>query len=297
VRNGPRGIAYHQSSGGANRKNSGPFISTLVARLTRNPILKVLSSIRTHQVRALLMGGQACVFYGAAEFSRDTDLAILANSENFAKLKNALEDLQATVIAVSPFEAKYLRKGHAVHFRCHHPEAAGMRIDVMTKMRGVDSFSKLWARRTTVTVDNSPIELLSLPDLVQAKKTQKDKDWPMVRRLVEVNYFANRENPSREQIRFWFLELRTPELLMELGEVQGRLPARLIRKRPLLKLVRTGDQSALAKALFEEEQKERGADRLYWKSLKSELERLRHARLLNLNAKITRLKEPERADK
>ena len=39
-----------------------------------NPILKVLSSIRTNRVRALLMGGQACVFYGAAEFSRDTDL-------------------------------------------------------------------------------------------------------------------------------------------------------------------------------------------------------------------------------
>jgi len=57
------------------------------------------------------MGGQACVFYGAAEFSRDTDLAILAKSENLAKLKNALEDLQATVIAVPPFEAKYLRKG------------------------------------------------------------------------------------------------------------------------------------------------------------------------------------------
>ena len=63
------------------------------------------------------MGGQACVFYGAAEFSRDTDLAILANSENLAKLNNALEDLQATVIAVPPFEANYLRKGHAVHFR------------------------------------------------------------------------------------------------------------------------------------------------------------------------------------
>jgi hypothetical protein len=32
-----------------------------------------------HRVRALLMGGQACVFYGAAEFSRDTDLLILAS--------------------------------------------------------------------------------------------------------------------------------------------------------------------------------------------------------------------------
>jgi hypothetical protein len=33
------------------------------------------------------MGGQACVFYGAAEFSRDTDLAILANAENVEELK------------------------------------------------------------------------------------------------------------------------------------------------------------------------------------------------------------------
>ena len=30
--------------------------------------------MRAHRVRALLMGGQACVLYGAAEFSRDTDL-------------------------------------------------------------------------------------------------------------------------------------------------------------------------------------------------------------------------------
>ncbi len=36
-----------------------------------NPIRKVLSSMREHQVQCLLMGGQACVLYGAAEFSRD----------------------------------------------------------------------------------------------------------------------------------------------------------------------------------------------------------------------------------
>jgi hypothetical protein len=224
------------------------------------------------------MGGQACVFYGAAEFSRDTDLAILANSENLAKLKNALTALQATVIAVPPFEAKYLRKGHAVHFRCHHPEALGMRIDVMTKMRGVDSFPKLWARRTTLSLDDGPIELMSLPDLVQAKKTQRDKEWPMLRRLIEVNYFANRENPTREQIRFWFLELRTPELLIELAAREGRIPIQLRRKRPLLELATTLTKSSLVNALQEEEQKEREADRQYWAPLKKELETLRHAR-------------------
>jgi hypothetical protein len=28
------------------------------------------------------MGGQACVFYGAAQFSKDVDLALLASEEN-----------------------------------------------------------------------------------------------------------------------------------------------------------------------------------------------------------------------
>jgi len=76
--------------------------------------------MRAHRVRALLMGGQACVFYGAAEFSRDTDLAIVADAANVARLRRALEDLQAEVIAVPPFELRYLRRGHAIHFRCRH---------------------------------------------------------------------------------------------------------------------------------------------------------------------------------
>jgi hypothetical protein len=98
---------------------------------------------------------------------------------------------------VPAFELKYLRKGHTVHFRCHHAEALG--IDVMTKMRGVDSFQKLWIRRTTVSVNDPSLKLMSL-----------------------------------------------------------------IRKRPLLKLVTAGEHSTLAKALFEEEQREREADRRYW---------------------------------
>ena len=83
-----------------------------------NPIRKVLSSMRVHRVRALLMGGQACVFYGAAEFSRDTDFVILADAANLARLQKALAELQAEPIAVPPFEIKYLRRGHAIHFRC-----------------------------------------------------------------------------------------------------------------------------------------------------------------------------------
>ena len=115
--------------------------------MIQNPIRKVLSTLSTQDVRALLMGGQACVLYGAAEFSRDTDIVMLAEGANLRKLQSALDELKAEIIAVPPFSIDYLRRGHAVHFRCRHPDADGIRLDVMSVLRGVDAFEDLWARR------------------------------------------------------------------------------------------------------------------------------------------------------
>ncbi len=244
-----------------------------------NPIHKVLSSMRAHRVRALLMGGQACVFYGAAEFSRDTDFAILAESANLARLRKALAELQAEPIAVPPFELKFLRRGHALHFRSQHPEALRLRVDIMSKMRGVDAFVKLWKRRTTIALpDGTKCDLLSLPDLVQAKKTQRDKDWPMIRRLVEAHYFQNQRRASSAQKKFWLLELRTPELLTQVAKTDGILARRLQKKRPLLAHALLGKSPELERALLAEEVIEREKDKEYWLPLRRELEKLRHTK-------------------
>ncbi len=223
------------------------------------------------------MGGQACVFYGAAEFSRDTDFAILADTANLARLRKALEDLRADPIAVPPFEIKFLKRGHAIHFRCQHPEALRMRVDVMSKMRGVDSFSKLWRRRTTIELpDGTRCDLLSLPDLVQAKKTQGDKDWPMIRRLVEAHYFSHSAKPSAAQIKFWLTELRTPQLLLEVAQAHASLARRLATTRPLLRYAISGKLTQLENAVVTEENRLRAKDKSYWRPLFKELEKLRH---------------------
>jgi hypothetical protein len=236
--------------------------------------------MRAHRVRALLMGGQACVFYGAAEFSRDTDFAILAGAENLARLRKALAELRAEPIAVPPFEIKFLRRRHAIRFRCRHPEALRMRVDVMSKMLGVDSFAKLWSRRTTLQIPGGEkCDLLSLPDLVQAKKTQRDKDWPMIRRLVEANYFQNRRKPSAAQIHFWLMELRTPQLLVEVAQQNAKPAQKLSAKRPLLRQALAGESKKLETALSAEESAERKNDRLYWLPLRKELEKLRHLKI------------------
>src|SRR5438876_9747601 len=112
---GPSGIGSPRFNAGWRARSSGRPISRSEAHLIPNPIRKVLSSMRANRVRVLLMGGQACVFYGAAEFSRDTDFAILADAVNLARLRKALTVLEARVIAVPPLEFKYLRRGHAIH--------------------------------------------------------------------------------------------------------------------------------------------------------------------------------------
>ncbi|HUE72173.1 MAG TPA: hypothetical protein VMP01_14915 [Pirellulaceae bacterium] len=242
------------------------------------PIRKVHSLIRKHQVRCLLMGGQACILYGGAEFSKDLDLAVLADANNLEMLRSALDELHAERIAVPPFESRYLEMGLAVHFRVGHPDFFGTRIDIMSKMRNVDSFDVLWERRTTVEYEGDVFEVLALPDLVKCKKTQRDKDWPMVAQLVAFNYFQNREAPSEAQIDFWFRELRTPSLLIELAAKFPPDCKRIALDRPLLNLAAASDPQSLRVELVEEENREREADRLYWEPLRREIERLRRER-------------------
>lgn len=62
----------------------------------QNPTVKVLSTLTAHQVLHLLMGGQACVFYGAAHFNRDADLAILSVSANLGRRQAALKQLHGS---------------------------------------------------------------------------------------------------------------------------------------------------------------------------------------------------------
>jgi hypothetical protein len=186
--------------------------------VTLSPIPRVLSTFRRRKVQALLMGGQACILYGAAEFTRDVDLAVAVNPANLKRLNQALRDLQTEQIYFPALSAAVLRRGHACHFRSLLPGLHRLRIDVMAKMRGVDSFARLWKRREEIRlpgVGNLPV--LSLPDLVKAKKTQRDKDWPMIRRLIEADVAGTSGEPEPSQVSFWFRECRTFGILRDLG--------------------------------------------------------------------------------
>jgi hypothetical protein len=245
--------------------------------LTPNSIPRVLSIFLKHRVKALLIGGQACILYGGAEFSRDLDFSLLVTLENIQNLKNALEELEAERIFLPDLSEGVLLRGHACHFRFPKDDPKGIRIDILGKMRGVDLFPVLWNRRKEIEISGvGIIAIIGLPDLIKSKKTQRDKDWPMIRRLIEADIYNTPDKPSENKIQFWLSESRTPELLRHLSGKYPEIAKEMIPNRPLLKYALSGSQTDIERMLLEEETEERRLDKEYWAPLKKELETWRH---------------------
>ena len=241
-----------------------------------HPVLSVYASLLRHRVRFLLMGGQACIFYGVSEFTRDSDFCVLCDKTNLASLSNALAELKAENTFFPPLEEKYLLRGHACHFICGIESAKGFRIDVMAKMRNCPDFEEMWGQQSTFPLDKFIVPVIGIQHLVAAKKTQRDKDWPVVRRLIEEGY---RHNPNdMKKVDWWLIESRTPEMLLDLSYRFRERTIILQAQRPLLRYALEGNESGIESALLQEELEERRKDRAYWEPLKKELERMRHER-------------------
>ena len=146
-------------------------------------------------------------------------------------------------------------------------------------LKGCSEFEKLYERCAIVNLPEiGEITLLSLPDLVQSKKTQREKDWLMIRRLIEADILQFRNNPEKNKIKFWLKECRTPSQLVSLTSDYPDLYHAVIAIRPLLEYARKKDFNTLEEHLKIEECAEKEKDREYWLPLKKELEKWRMER-------------------
>lgn len=69
-------------------------------------------------VRYLVISGQACILYGASQFTEDIDLWVQPVPSNLAFFLRAMARVKARVYKLTPpITMKYVRKGHGFHFR------------------------------------------------------------------------------------------------------------------------------------------------------------------------------------
>ena len=136
-----------------------------------------LRVLHTHDVRFMIVGGEAVIFYGHIRVTGDIDVYYDRDHDNTASLFKALEEFWQGQIPALEGPSELEKRG--VIFQFGVPPN---RIDLLNDIDGVD-FESAWRRRTRVVLEdrsgNIPFSYIGLEDLIQNKRAAgrpKDQD-------------------------------------------------------------------------------------------------------------------------
>jgi len=148
-----------------------------------------LDSLNKNKVRYLLLGGWAVGIYGAPRATADLDVFIATDDQNIAKLQVALYEFGAPTVPKDHFKeiGRIFRMGRSP-----------IRIEIINQASGID-FKSCYARRQTITVDGTPITLISQGDLLTNKAASgRDKDRADLRNLQGIQKQQLEKKPKRK---------------------------------------------------------------------------------------------------
>jgi predicted nucleotidyltransferase len=132
-------------------------------------IQEILTLLEKHQVKYLIVGGEAVIYYGHARLTGDVDLFYENSPDNVAKLYQTLLEFWKGDIPELDSSEELLEPGIILQFG-----APPNRLDLLNTIDGV-SFQEAWPHKTTVHIqieDNEvPVYFIGLDDLIRNKET------------------------------------------------------------------------------------------------------------------------------
>jgi hypothetical protein len=206
--------------------------------------------MRDHGLRHVLTSGMACVEYGIQQNTKDTDWIIHPDDleKLLAMLCHCERGLTGTNWRISyrslfgaPFLKEYHQGGWTTHIAIHD--------EATSPEHHLDFFGKPPRVALEDVFATAKGHLASRDTIAQMKKTDRDKDWPMVEAI------------SLQMENDWnvMLHLRTPEnLIATWQQCPGKTKLNLALRRPLLSILESGAVS-LPKAL--------AIERLIWEQV------------------------------
>jgi hypothetical protein len=235
-------------------------------------------------VRYLVISGQACILYGASQFTEDIDLWVQPVPSNLASFLRAMARVKARVYKLTPpVTMKYVRKGHGFHFRI----GRDLYLDVMGRPPRVGGYLEASARAREFKTDWGILRVSAPEDLVLLKRTNRPGDYEAISNLVRLRVLEDKEEVAvlrwallntfdiadlldfafraADKLRRW---PPRPALraLLPVTVASTRIPDRRIRRAAHLLAVEMGQVQ------------ERG--RRYWRPIVSELKKLQGSRRL-----------------
>jgi len=233
---------------------------------------RLFRSFERFGVEYLLISGQASILYGAATFSEDVDVWIRPSVANARRLLRALVAGRGRVYKLTPpMTLRNMKLGHGFHFTL--PRGADtLYLDVMAVPPRVGSFVDARRRANVMKGLLGPVPVVSVPDLVELKKTQRFLDYDVISNLVAS---AVRDPAAPKSVLTW--AARNSFRPEERAAVLARLgrPASVAECRARI----LADVGRL-----------QSRDTAYWRRIVRDLGRLRRAgRLLETGTPVARI--------
>jgi hypothetical protein len=247
--------------------------------------LKLLSQ---SAARFLLISGQATVLYGATEFTEDLDIWAAPDQENLNRLAAALRRLNARVGPLTPcLTEQNARFGHGFHFLVTEPDGQSWPLDVMGQPPRVGDFDSAFSDAAVLLPSLPELKTIDPMRLVTLKKTDRDRDYSVIARLVEVvvDDWLGRGSPTSAEMRWACSEARSVAPIMQLWRIPGFREVFDACDRPCLRVIagvlrpdEPLDEDRLDRfvaALDEEKRQFQRQSRAYWRPIVDHVKELR----------------------
>jgi predicted nucleotidyltransferase len=156
------------------------------------PLLtEVARALQKVGLEAVLIGNAAAALQGAPVTTVDFDFLFRRTPRNLARMKRFAAALGATVLRPY-YPASDL-------FRVVRDED-GLQVDLMATVHGLRSFEDVRARAATITIDDVPVLVASLADIVKSKRAAgRPRDLAVLEVLEKALEETSR--PAREAER------------------------------------------------------------------------------------------------
>ena len=134
--------------------------------------------LNQHNVHYLVTGGYAVGVYGHPRYTGDLDFWVEASPQNGEKLVKVFEKFGLSSFKLTPED--FIKPEQIIQIG--YPP---FRIDVITSIDGVE-FDLAYKNKNVITVDDIPVDFISLEDLKKNKLASgREKDLEDLRKLEE----------------------------------------------------------------------------------------------------------------
>jgi hypothetical protein len=194
--------------------------------MQNNIYIKLTRAFNQGKVRTVICSGQAAVMHRLTIMSKDGDWIVREDEESLNHIMEVLSSFQARYRFGAPFDIRWMKGGWSSHFEFRSVEMR-VRTDFFTRPPRISpvELKRLWSEH-----DSSDLPFVSLKDLAELKKTNREKDY------VVIGEIARLCKDPKEQL----LYSRSALDIIKLAEKYPEMVMEEAKQRPLLGKISEG---------------------------------------------------------